>query len=70
MSTRSPKRLALLSPKKFALQAIVVLAMAVPASAQSLSQISLRPFAEVTEESFNAIDTFTSQGNGLRPISP
>ena len=34
--------------------------MAVTASAQSLSQISLRPFAEVTEESFNAIDTFTS----------
>jgi hypothetical protein len=37
-----------------------VLAIAVPASAQALSSISLRPFVEVTEESFNAIDTFTS----------
>jgi outer membrane protein W len=42
--------------------ALVVMAFvaAAPASAQSLSKISLRPFVEVTEESFNAIDTFTS----------
>src|SRR5262249_36999303 len=42
--------------------ALLVLAVAgvAPASAQSLSSISLRPFAEVTTESFNAIDTFDS----------
>src|SRR5919201_652797 len=37
----------------------LLLVGAAPASAQ-LSSISLRPFVEVTEESFNAIDTFTS----------
>ena len=62
LALRSPKVLAprLQRSRRLTLQAIAVLAMAVTASAQSLSQISLRPFAEVTEESFNAIDTFTS----------
>jgi hypothetical protein len=41
------------------LRVAAVLAIAEPASAQ-LSSISLRPFVEVTAESFNAIDTFDS----------
>ena len=38
----------------------LVIVGAAQASAQALSSMSLRPFVEVSEESFNAIDTFTS----------
>jgi outer membrane protein W len=43
---------------KAALLLAAALACAVPVSAQTAPTISLRPFAQVTEESFSAIDTF------------
>ena len=54
--------LARLKPRAPSVLALFVLAVAsaAPAYAQSFSSLSLRPFVEVTEESFNAIDTFTS----------